>query len=76
MQHAYKTGLQPKKRKRSKSMTKSILQYDINGNLIRKWESITDIENELRFNNSHITECCKGKIKTSRGYIWRYANVK
>lgn len=57
-------------------MVKKVLQYDLSGNLIKKWESIVDIENELGFNNSHITECCKGKIKTSKGYVWRYENVK
>ena len=27
----------------------------------------------LNCNHSHIGECCRGKIRTYKGYIWRYA---
>ena len=25
-------------------------------------------------NSSHIAECCRGKIKTYKNFIWRYAD--
>ena len=31
-----------------------------------------DIKNELGFSNANICSCCKGNLKTSSGYIWKY----
>ena len=48
------------------------LGYDLEDNLIREWESATQIQRELGFNNSNIGACCLGKVKTSYKYIWRF----
>ena len=48
--------------------------YDINGNFIKTWDCIGDIERELSVNKSNICQCCKGKYKQTGGYIWRYNN--
>ena len=53
-------------------LSKPILQFSMDGKLVRKWESAVDIKKELDFNNCHISSCCKGKRKTANGYIWRY----
>ena len=51
---------------------KSILQYSLNNEFIRKWNSIKDIEVELGIAHQSIVACCKGRIKTSHNYIWKY----
>lgn len=51
---------------------KSILQYDLQGNIIKEWESIKSIERELNIANQNIIQCCKGKCKTIKGYVWKY----
>ena len=64
--------------KKSKAMmgvlNKAILQYDLKGNLIKEWDSIS--EAYLFFNkkvtNGCINLACKGKIKTAFGYKWKY----
>lgn len=48
-----------------------IEQYDINGKLIRRWDYISQIVNETGYFSSNIDKCCKGKIKTAYGYIWK-----
>ena len=55
--------------------SKPILQFDLNGNFIRKWDCAKDVERELGFNRGHISSCCKKMygFKTANGYIWRYA---
>ena len=53
---------------------KKVNQYDLDGNLIATWVSVGMAEKILKFNSSHIYECCNGKIKTCNGYIWRYKN--
>lgn len=54
--------------------SKPTLQFDLNGNFIRKWDCIKDIERELGFDDSHISDCCLEKkyYKTAYGYKWGY----
>lgn len=49
-----------------------INQFDLQGNFIKQWHSIKEIE--LFYNCRHISDCCKGKRKTAKGFIWKYAN--
>ena len=51
---------------------KSILQYDMSGNFIKEWDSIANASKELKIGSNCITTCCKGKYKSSGGYIWKY----
>lgn len=53
---------------------KEVIQIDKDGNIIKEWRTISEVEKTLGFNASHIGECCKGKYKTANGYIWRYKN--
>lgn len=55
--------------------SKAIYKIDIiSKKIIKKYDSIEDAKKELNINSSNISKCCKGKMKTSYGYIWRYAN--
>lgn len=49
-----------------------VLQFSKDGEFIKKWDCINDIKRELGINVSNIPSCCKGKIKHTSGYIWRY----
>lgn len=51
---------------------KPINQYSIDGKFIKKWESAT-LAGKNGFSRISILQCCKGKTKTSSGYIWKYA---
>ena len=50
-------------------------QYDLEGNLIKRWDSAKDAAIKL-FNNkkrqSGISQCCKGQFKTAFKFIWKY----
>lgn len=54
--------------------SKKIKQYDIKGNFIKLWDSTMDIERELNIVHNNISACCLGKLKTYKGYIWRFAD--
>lgn len=54
--------------------SKQVNQYDLQGNFIKTWNSISDIYRELGINSSNIIMCCKGKYSYSHGYIWKYVN--
>lgn len=62
------------KQKMKESHYKKVIQYDKNNNLIKIWNGIKQIEEELNINDGNISQCCRGKRKTAGGYIWRYEN--
>ena len=57
---------------------KCVLQYTLDGVLIKEWDSISEAirQNNLVVGaaNSSITCCCQGKHKTAYGYVWKYKN--
>lgn len=61
-----KTG-KPNKNKRI-----PINQYSFDGELIKKWDGAKTASQTLKIDISSITKCCKGKLKTAGGYIWKY----
>ena len=54
------------------SQAKQVEQYDLNGNLIATWKSVMEIQRQLGFFKSNISNCCLGKRQTAYGFIWRY----
>lgn len=51
---------------------KSILQFDLDGNFIREWDSAKTASLILSLFSGNITKCCKQKVKTCGGFIWKY----
>lgn len=51
-----------------------INQYTTDNQYIKTWGSSKDIERELEIDSSSVIKCCKGKLKTCKGYIFKYAN--
>lgn len=52
---------------------KPVIQYDLNGNFIAKWPSMTEVERNTGYSKSAISHCVKGKTRTAYGYIWKNA---
>jgi hypothetical protein len=46
--------------------------FSLNGKLINTFESAVQAARELKIERSHITECCKGKIKSCKEFTFRY----
>lgn len=53
---------------------KKVNQYDLQGNFIKQFESLSSIEQELGFCSIAISNCCKGKTNTSYNYKWSFEN--
>lgn len=51
---------------------KPILQYTKDNTLIREWDSITQVSEELKLNFNGISNNLLGYCKSSYGYIWKY----
>lgn len=68
---------------RSRRNSKIILQFDLAGNFIQQFDLIGDAVEWVRSNglsssnriNDSITSCCRGKIKSSYGYVWKYVSI-
>jgi len=50
---------------------RKVSQYDLVGNLIRSFDSIKEAAS-FGFNEGNIQDCCVGRLKSSKGFIWRY----
>jgi hypothetical protein len=83
MTHARNLGLKSKGKKLSdltkkkisdSKIKKPVIQYDLNGIFIKKWESVCQVEKQLNLNQSNIYRCCNGKYKQSYGFKWEYYN--
>lgn len=62
----------PKSEEHKKKLGVVILQYTLNGEFIKEWQSTRQPEKELNISSGNICKCCKGKLKTCGGYIWKY----
>lgn len=60
------------KKKISEGRKKPIVQLTKDGEYITEFPSGLDAEIETGINRGHISDCCKGKRKTTGGYMWRF----
>jgi hypothetical protein len=51
---------------------KKIIQYDINNNIIKEWNSGQEIVKTLNYNATGISECCRGIRKQYKSFIWKF----
>lgn len=54
------------------NLSKRVMQYDLNGDFIAEYPSLREAGRQLGFSISNIKECCKGRYKSTHGYIFRY----
>jgi len=74
--HAIKHNLRPKSPMTGRfgadsPTSRIILQYDMNGNFLKKWVGISETARVLGINSSTISSCINGKGKSAGGYMWK-----
>lgn len=52
--------------------TKTIYQYNLQGELLNIWVKASEAANALKISEGPIRKCCLGDIHTYKGYIWSY----
>lgn len=72
--HFYNMNYGNNVQKRSKSNKKPIKQFDKLSNFIKEWDSAIDVQSKTGINQASIIKCCKNKLKTAGGFVWRYVN--
>ena len=64
------------KRKISEAMrVNKILQFSKEGEFIAEYPSLVEAERQTGCNRGNICQCCKGKLKTCGGFIWKYKEI-
>ena len=56
------------------SIYKPIDQYDLEGNFIKRWESMKEAREFYNLGVNSLRNACKRKSGIHKGYIWRYAD--
>jgi len=56
--------------KMSKNQQIPVLQYDLEGNFIKEWESLTLAAKCLNIHASNISKCTTGKLSYTSGFVW------
>lgn len=51
---------------------KPVQQCDLNGTIIQIFGGAREASRVTGYNSSGIIECCNGKMKQYKGYIWKY----
>lgn len=51
--------------------SKPVLQYDLQGNFVKKWSSYADAARYYGCSYTSIGNCAHGRHKTCQGYMWR-----
>lgn len=59
------------KQKNDPKKSKQVYQYSKNGELIKIWQSVNECGRN-GYLNSNVSNCCLGKQKSHKGYIWSY----
>lgn len=57
-----------------KTVAKPILQYRLDGTLVKEWESAKQAAENLGLHRGPLCSCLKGVYHTCGGFIWKYKN--
>lgn len=53
-----------------------VIQYTKDGMLIKKWDSMQSVMDDLGINRGNISNCCSGRCKSVGGYKWKYYDLE
>ena len=72
MKEKTKKRIQKSVKNNSQYANKSIIQYDLNGNFIKEWISLKEIQKTLGFCSRVLIDVCKERKISACGFVWRY----
>lgn len=60
----------------NQGISKKVAQYTLDGVFVREYSSCGEAKRinfpNMKRGTGHISECCRGKIKQYKGYVWKY----
>ena len=61
-----------KKKIQENSHKKQVVQKKLNGDVLKKYPSLSSASRETGINLGNISSCCNGRIDTAGGFIWEF----
>jgi hypothetical protein len=68
----YKIGVDYSSNFKKHINNKEVIQFDLNFNKLQVFNSVSEASKKLNINRAGIDDCCKGKQKTSKSFIFMY----
>ena len=59
----------------NKLLSKKVYQYSIDGELIKEWNSTSEV-GKNGYSQVAVCNCCNGKVKSHKGYKWSYEKLE
>ena len=56
---------------RTEKCSKKVYQYTLDGQFVKEWKSTMECGRN-GYRQGNVAACCRGKLKTYKGFIWRY----
>ena len=69
-------GSEAAKKAVKEKLSIQILQFAKSGEFIKEWPSAMEAQRQLGIACSNICKCCKGKLKSAGGFVWRYKDPR
>lgn len=71
---AFRTGLSIQKRGKENPASKKVIQYDLDGNFLKEWGSLGEIQRKTKLSKANVSKCCQQKkgYKTVGGFVWKF----
>lgn len=79
----YGTGIKKHANKKKAGNHRKILQYNLDGELIKEWENARTASETLGISHANLIVACRGyytknnkqyPVKSAYGYVWKYVN--
>ena len=67
----YNVNYGSRNKRAAEKLSKIVLQYDLNGNFTKEWKSTRECDRN-GFRSQHVVDCCNGKLKKYKGFLWEY----
>ena len=59
-------------KRQSDKCSKPVIQLTKDGEFVREWKSMNDVQRNLGYSNGNISSCCTGRYKSAYNYIWKF----
>lgn len=63
------------KERRKRGVVQPVVQYDLDGNVVKEYTNATEAARKNGYRADVICWCCRGRLKTAYGYVWKRMNV-
>lgn len=73
-EHSFKIALAKQNHPsyQNRKNNKQVYQKDLEGNVIKEWNTIKEASSSLKLSEMYIIQCCKGRREQYKNYKWDY----